>query len=217
MQGLWHKGKHKHLQFNYEREISTLNSTSNWSVTNWPISLIKNPKIFYWCSGSDDGFVRTKCDLQHYGITLLLLSHLFKLGYCNNLKLFKEGQRDNISYSIHERWDHAIIRPFFPQQIYVSTVWLNARHCHCVYGCAPCRTESSTQADIHLTDIRGDSSTVAYGNRLLTAKTWHQRKQVSQAWHSVFLRELRDRLSAYSEIITPITGTLIPDKGEGSK
>lgn len=27
--------------------------------------------------------------------------------------------------------------------------------------------------DIRLTDIGGDSSTVAYGNRLLTIKTWH--------------------------------------------
>lgn len=72
------------------------------------------------------------------------------------------------------------------------------------------------QVDIRLTDIGGDSSTVAYGNRLLTAKTWHQRKQVSQAWHSVLLRGLRDRLSAYNGIITPIMSTIIPDKGEES-
>lgn len=87
-------------------------------------------------------------------------------------------------------------------------------HCRCVSGCAPWRTVFWAQVDIRLTDIGGDSSTVAYGNRLLTAKTWHQRKQVSQAWHSVLLRGLRDRLSAYSGIITPITGTIIPDKGD---
>lgn len=32
----------------------------------------------------------------------------------------------------------------------------------------------------------------------------------------MLLRGLRDRLSAYSGIITPITSTLIPDKGEGA-
>lgn len=91
------------------------------------------------------------------------------------------------------------------------------RHCCCVSGCVPWRNVFWAQVDIRLTDIGGDSSTVAYGNRLLTAKTWHQRKQVSQAWHSVLLRGLRDRLSAYSGIITPITTTIIPDKGEGSQ
>lgn len=90
-------------------------------------------------------------------------------------------------------------------------------HCRGVSGCAPCRTVFWGQVDTLLTDIGGDSSTVAYGNRLLTAKTWHQRKQVSQAWQSVLLRGLRDRLSAYSGIITPITRTIIPDKGEGSQ
>ncbi len=91
--------------------------------------------------------------------------------------------------------------------------------CHCLHvsGCAPWRTVFWAQVDIRLTDIGGDSSTVAYGNRLLTAKTWHQRKQVSQAWHSVLLRGLRDRLSAYSGIITPITSTIIPEKGVESQ
>lgn len=112
---------------------------------------------------------------------------------------------------------------FFPTPVgllygkFICVYSMGACHCHCVSGCAPWRTVFSAQADIRLTDIGGDSSTVAYGNRLLTAKTWHQRKQVSQAWHSVLLRGLRDRLSAYSGIITPITSTLIPDKGEGSK
>lgn len=113
---------------------------------------------------------------------------------------------------------------FFPP---CTTITFTANICW--YSMAECmslsmcfwvhRTALSLQtgADIHLTDIRGDSSTVAYGNRLLTAKTWHQRKQVSQAWHSVLLRGLRDRLSAYSGIITPIRSTLIPDKGERSK
>lgn len=32
----------------------------------------------------------------------------------------------------------------------------------------------------------------------------------------MLLRGLRDRLSAYSGIITPITSTLIPEKGEGA-
>lgn len=105
----------------------------------------------------------------------------------------------------------------FMANLFVCKVWMHVCHCHCVSGCALWRTVFSVQADIHLTDIGGDSSTVAYGNRLLTAKTWHQRKQVSQAWHSVLLRGLRDRLSAYSGIITPITSTLIPEKGEGSK
>lgn len=37
--------------------------------------------------------------------------------------------------------------------------------------CALWHTLFTAQADIRLTDIRGDGSTVAYGNRLLTAKT----------------------------------------------
>lgn len=64
----------------------------------------------------------------------------------------------------------------FIANLFVCTVWVHACHCHCVSGRAPWRTVFSAQADIRLTDIGGDSSTVAYGNRLLTAKTWHQRK-----------------------------------------
>lgn len=84
--------------------------------------------------------------------------------------------------------------------------------CHRVAGCAPRRSVFWAQVDIRLTDNGGDSSAAAYGNRLLTAKTWHQRKQVSQAWHSVLLRGLRQRLSAYGGIITPITSGVIPDR-----
>lgn len=112
----------------------------------------------------------------------------------------------------------------FMASLFVCTVWVYEWlcvcvfcHCRCVSGCVLRRTVFWAKVDIRLTDIGGDSSTVAYGNRLLTAKTWHQRKQVSQAWHSVLLRGLRDRLSAYSRIITPITSTIIPDKGEGSQ
>lgn len=105
----------------------------------------------------------------------------------------------------------------FTANLFACEVWMHVCNCHYVSGCALWCTVFSVQADIHLTDIGGDSSTVAYGNRLLTAKTWHQRKQVSQAWHSVLLRGLRDRLSAYSGIITPITSALIPEKGEESK
>lgn len=92
--------------------------------------------------------------------------------------------------------------------------------CACVHfvtvfsGCVPWRTVFWAKVDIRLSDIGGDSSTVAYGNRLLTAKIWHQRKQVSQAWHSVLLRGLRNRLSAYGWIIKPITNTIISNKEE---
>lgn len=117
--------------------------------------------------------------------------------YCSHLILLNDffflfDWRGNISHNIHERrscsinksatlpshpkpvlslFFYLLARPLASQQMYVGTVWMNACHRQCVSGCAPCCTESSTQADIHLTDIRGDSSTVAYGNRLLTAKT----------------------------------------------
>lgn len=83
----------------------------------------------------------------------------------------------------------------------------------CFWVCTVADCVSEHRVDIHLTDIGGDRSAVAYGNRLLTAKTWHQRKQVSQAWHGVLIRGLRDRLSTYRVIITPIMSTIIPDKG----
>lgn len=125
---------------------------------------------------------------------------------------------DNISNRMWFQCLYSTVSAFVIWKVYLCVqfgcmhVWVTACVCFslslCFWLCASRRTVFWAKVDIRLTDIGGDSSTVAYGNRLLTAKTWHQRKQVSQAWHSVLLRGLRDRLSAYGGIIKPITSTI---------